>query len=487
MSRWSRRLLRLVILALVVLAAVAAKDRVGYDPAPYLGDLRALEDSAAGGYANLEWQVQRGVVDPVALHRATDSLIRHATTRSQARHALTAFAAAFKDGHFHATRPTPALITKLEDLVTGRRDGATSIGVGAAKGCAALGYRDDRSPSPLATHTAYRALGPADASFATGVIAAAGRTIGVLRIDAFGVDRFGTVCATAWPEAAREDSSGLCASRCQDRLWIATSDSLLAELRRAIARLETAKATLLLIDLTGNGGGNDWVAAAARQFTATPLRGHFAAVVRHPHHERQLVARLAALRAAREAATDGAWRATLDTALGHAEAQLAAVRARCDRRAIWTKGLAAVGCTQLASEQFTTGFVDYLPPAAHAHAGAGEVFGPAAFVYREGVWRGELALLVDRGTASASEDFVVALHDGAGVPVLGERTWGAGCGYTDGGIGFRLPASGLVVEMPDCARVRRGGENEVSGIEPSMPLTVTADAVVKALTTRRDP
>lgn len=340
----------------------------------------------------------------------------------------------------------------------------------------------------MASHPDYQELGPPTAPFPAGMINAERERIGVIRIGSFGVDRYGGACARAWPGAVTADSSGTCASQCQDALWLGTSDSLLAALGLAIGRVRDAGATVLVVDLIDNGGGTDWVSAAARLFSDRPIRGHIAALVRHPHHESRLEVALTEMRAARGMTHDSLWRTTLDSAIARATHQLSAVKNRCDRRAIWTDGIDGFACTQLASEQFTTGFIDYLPPSAHALPGVGDVFSPAQFAYQEGVWRGPLVLLVNHGTASASEDFVVALHDGAGAVVMGERTYGAGCGYTSGGIGFRLRQSGLDVAMPDCARIRRGGENEVSGIEPSIPLTeMTADAVMRAIATRRDP
>jgi hypothetical protein len=458
-------------------------DRIGYDPAPYLQDLHTLEDSAAAGYANLDWQVQRGVVDPVALHQRTESRLRAAGSRAAARAALTAFAAAFEDGHFRARRPTPALIEWVEAQVTGARSAPPSASDGAAAGCAALGYRDDRSPSPLAKHPTYRQLGTPDDAFAIGTLDGRHGSVGVLRLDAFGVTRFGTVCAGAWPEAIREAVDGHCLEQCQDRLWLATSDSLLAELTRSINRLADAGIGALVVDLRGNGGGNDWVAPAARLFTGKALHGHHAGVVRHPHHLAQLTGTIEELTRAAAATTDSAWRGILVAARKRAEAQLAEVRTPCDRRAIWRQGIAAVPCSPLATQGFTTGFVEYLPATMRGMPGAATAFAPLRFRYEEGIWQGPVVLLIDRGTASASEDFVVTLKDAGVARLFGQRTYGAGCGFTDGGIGFTLPHSGLRVEMPDCARIRRNGMNEVAGIEPdvTMPVDATVEQWLEAI------
>lgn len=471
------RLTRLLVIAAVVTVGWFAWDRISYDPAPYLADLHALEDSTAAGYANFEWQVAQGAVDPVALHRNSEMAIRDAHSRRAARAVLIDFAAAFHDGHYHVTRPTPAAVRWVERVVTGRRAEPPLVTATAAAGCAALGYRDDRSPSRLTEAAGYQAIGPADDGFATGTLGQGADRLGVLRIDAFGVDRFGTICESAWPSATRGDTTPRCEEQCQDRLWLATSDSLLAALTRSIQRLKEAGATSLVVDLSGNGGGNDWVAPAARLFTPMPLLGHRSGLVRHPHHVAPLEAAIAELEAAARATTDSTWRAVVDSGLARARAQLAAVRTPCDRRARWLRPPLPNACTQLATEAYTTGFLDYLPPTARELPGAANLFHPLAFHYTEGVWQGPLVLLVDGGTASASEDFVVALHDAGAARVVGERTYGAGCGYTNGGIGFRLPHSGLEVAMPDCARIRRNGENEVSGVMPDMTVAGTVDLV----------
>jgi C-terminal processing protease CtpA/Prc len=62
------------------------------------------------------------------------------------------------------------------------------------------------------------------------------------------------------------------------------------------------------------------------------------------------------------------------------------------------------------------------------------------------------------------------LRDNGAATVIGERTNGAGCGYTDGGLPIELPNSGLVVWMPDCARYRIDGRNEIEGIDPDVAL-----------------
>lgn len=92
-----------------------------------------------------------------------------------------------------------------------------------------------------------------------------------------------------------------------------------------------------------------------------------------------------------------------------------------------------------------------------------------------GAWTGPVMILVNRGTASASEDFVAWLQQNRVATVLGERTLGAGCGYVDGGNRTQLRASPFDVHMPNCARFLGNGVNEIEGIAPDIAIALGAD------------
>ena len=85
-----------------------------------------------------------------------------------------------------------------------------------------------------------------------------------------------------------------------------------------------------------------------------------------------------------------------------------------------------------------------------------------------GAYDGPLFLVIDGGTASASEQFATLLQAHGAASVIGERSYGAGCGYTRGGIPLYLDNVGLRVWMPDCVRFRADGENELAGVNPDL-------------------
>lgn len=120
--------------------------------------------------------------------------------------------------------------------------------------------------------------------------------------------------------------------------------------------------------------------------------------------------------------------------------------------------------------------MDYLPP--NALLGVPdreEVFSPLRYRYSEGVWSGPLFVLVDRNTASASEQFVALLRDGEACEVIGLQTLGAGAGYTNGGIQFTLPNSGMRLWASDIIRHRQDGTNELFGIAPDIEIEEESD------------
>ena len=60
------------------------------------------------------------------------------------------------------------------------------------------------------------------------------------------------------------------------------------------------------------------------------------------------------------------------------------------------------------------------------------------------------------------------LQDNRAAVILGAPTAGAGCGHTRGGLDTVLQHSGARLRLPDCARFRADGSNEVSGIDPDV-------------------
>lgn len=87
----------------------------------------------------------------------------------------------------------------------------------------------------------------------------------------------------------------------------------------------------------------------------------------------------------------------------------------------------------------------------------------------KGAWRGAVAVLVDKRSASAAEDFAYWLAGSGVAKLVGQRTYGAGCGYVDGGWAYQFTAFDAHAMMPNCSRYTAEGVNQIEGLTPAVP------------------
>ncbi len=232
--------------------------------------------------------------------------------------------------------------------------------------------------------------------------------------------------------------------------------------------LRAAGATVLLVDITHNGGGSDWVEAASRELSSVPLNDSRMAFLRHPHWTENLRQELA------DVQTDLNDKREPENLLNQAATSLKTAieetTKTCSLAEVWDTG--RPDCSMLVKgELFVSGVLSYAKPGSFASlASKTTLFEPLRYEYQEDSNRLPLFVLVDRDTWSSAEYFAAMLQDNHGAIILGESTGGAGCGYTNGGIPAKLKNSGATVKMPDCIRFRADGSNEVNGIRPDLPV-----------------
>jgi len=472
-SRGGARLSVRVLLAAALLIPIAAigpqqgtsaqrpsAQRPSARQAEWLRALGRLEAYTLTSYANFDWKVRHGL-DPVGLHARTDSLLRRASNDRAARAALVAFVDAFHDGHFTA-RPIPP------GARTSRAADQPSRDMPARALCRALGYRDEPSRTAFARLDGWRAIALPHLPFAAGLLVRDDSRFAVLRIHSFGYEPHGWACEAAWPEVRSRFAEARCEARCATALRSAVADTLAAALADAVRLLARERPSALIIDVLGNGGGAEWVSKAARAITARPIPAQSVAFIRSDFHRARLERTLSRVDGALPTTQPGPWRDTLAVARARLAAALRIAHTPCDRSRVWQDGASSLTCDGLITGLWTAGSVPFLTPG-FAPPGALplEINSLARTGDVNAGWSGGLVLVTDGGSASATEQFVAELADGANAWVVGERTLGSGCGFTEGAEHLDLPEVGLRVRAPDCARTRRDGTNEVAGIAPT--------------------
>lgn len=244
MVRLLKWLLGAVLLALLLLAGW---DVATYDKAAWRADFSRVKRDMAQGYANLDWITTHRRVDVAALARDTEGRLDKAHSRLRAWFALKAFLDRFDDPHLRVEDHDPELPYRGSVAPRPQPAGAD---------CGAAGYDegDHAFRFPFEQLPGWRVI--ANGAFPTGI---SGHT-GVIRIAQLAEERYLAACTAAFRPGVSKRA-----------LQLNTRRILQRELKERIAALRSAGATAILVDLTGDGGGTEWVEQVVALFTPRTL------------------------------------------------------------------------------------------------------------------------------------------------------------------------------------------------------------------------
>ena len=293
--------------------------------------------------------------------------------------------------------------------------------------------------------------------------------LGVLRIPSFYEWGYYQFCPQAVAEVGLPED-GECNEECGAAIGQKAAELLTMAVARQIERLKAEGVAALAVDITQNGGGSLWLDPVARMLTPVKLKAPRLAFTRTEGWRQTFADNLGLIDgdlANPSLSTED--RATLEAARAATQTAMDEAAKGCDRSGLWVGQ--ATHCSLLGPAMFyATGTLDYAPPGAFASlAAAPALFFSALYLYQEGLWQGPLYVLMDEGSASAAEHFASILKDNGAATLIGEPTYGAGCGWMSSGEQtVTLSGTGAELYMPDCVWVRADGENEVAGVEPDI-------------------
>lgn len=435
-------------IALFLLVAAAPV----WNPDPWLADLTQIRSAIENKYPNRDWLISEREVSIDRWFDRTAAAIRASHNDDEARRALDNLIERFNDGHVSLRWPasTPTEGSGLPEQSVPRP--TQSI----AAFCAAQGYDAGQvTAGTAAALPGYRQInggGP----FQAGLVSTKEAIIGVVRIGVFTPHGYPAACEQAVVNR-RIAFQRPCDATCSDQLLTEAYAILTRGLISSVERLRVEGAQVLMVDLTRNGGGTEWAEAAARIVSPVSLRSSPVAVMRGD----------AWVRRWNDLATK--LHGEADRISGSDRAKLLEFSERAEEIANGLKPCSGRACSRLAQAGFASGLLTQAPSSQFAGKRWGvDVFSPAQFPYRDSVWQGPLIVLVDSETWSAAEQFAALLQDNDAAIVMGTRTGGAGCGHLDENDPITLANSGAKLELPNCARFRRDGSNEVGGVIPDI-------------------
>ena len=253
---WLRRwFLRTCAVLAVVSVALAGWDAATYDARAWLADYARIKQGMAQGYANLDWVAQQRRVDLAALDRRTSHALSNAHSRVRAFFVLREFVRAFNDPHLRLQPQQPAAPAgagTVGDVV----EQVANAQLAAVASCEAAGYEegDHRYGLDVTQLPGWQPL--QDGTFPIGIAG----DVGVLRIAQFGEDRYLTACHKAFRPTLDARA-----------LQLSVREELQEQLRQRLALLQARGAKRLLVDVSGNGGGSEWVSEVTTLMTDRPL------------------------------------------------------------------------------------------------------------------------------------------------------------------------------------------------------------------------
>jgi hypothetical protein len=440
-----------LILSLSLLLAASPASAEPFDRAAWIADFEQIKDAVTRQSPNLEWAVERGV-DLHALERRARDRLDAAQDNAAARAALERFVRAFADGHMELVWPEPA-------------GPAVQDSAAVRSTCAELGYWSE--PDDLAVGTrlpGFVAVGPEAGEVRAGIVSVGGRALGVLRIPLFAPSD--TVCAAALKDLGLP-ADAPCDEACADKVSRRSDDIFLAGIADRLRALDKAGAEVLLLDVAGNGGGNDSAVAVARMMAGPYLPSPEVGFVKSPRRAARLAETAQTIRAGPTSAT-AADRAVIERLVPALARASEAAAEPCDLSPLWQGK--ATACSNLVRGPFFAGGLTAtdLPGVTRKGEWAETISATVRFSFMPYRWKKPVMVLVDQNSASSTELLAAMLQDADKALIIGAPSQGSGCGWTMPREDVTLAHSGGTLLMPDCARFRKDGRNELDGIEPDI-------------------
>lgn len=469
----------LVFLAILVAGgyAFAANDEVPkiksvYSKKGWSDDFAFLKENLERYYANLQWFASpQGGVDLPELARRTSELLHNARDDEEAAAAIRLFVQRIHDGHLREVPKVLPILPKLKEPI---KPDFKSLTVDQA--CAAAGFslvNGDSFSLPFESIKGFSLISSGyENGFRTGIyITEDGKRIGVLRLASFRETDYPAVCRQIWTQLKNEKTE-----LSERAIRAEMSYQWLATLSGAVMSLKQRNAQVLVIDLAGNGGGNDSGDWSTRIFSSKAINSAPLLLV-SAVAERYANDQISKLTRSKEVAPGE--RPDLvqlaEEKLGYFEQGKRISAANCDMSWVWAQQRPWLSNScGLVRSGFASGAVPFLAKVSDDLVDyTMYIYWPAISDPYQGTWSRNTYVLIDGQTASSAEMFAATMVDNGAARTIGSRTRGSGCGNMMPPKVITLPNSGMRFRIPDCVRLRRDGTDEVAGIEPNIPVEIT--------------
>jgi len=432
----------------------------------WLDDFEILKKEMTLGYANLKYATEKEDIDLVKLNEITILKLKKAKTIEEAQNATKEFLKTFDDGHLRAKIIKAPKKDNNENVETESLKN-TDSGVIALK---KMGFQNRKYKNRIKYDSVpgYSALNNEQNPFPAAIIKGKNETIGIIRIGFLGHWRYWDTALSVW-ESYKKTFVGECDGNCQWSFELEVEKELTNKIIDRINELKSKNISKLLVDVSSNGGGSEWVHAVAELFTKKQLKGAKSSFIKHKHWENILKNHLNNVETDLE---NTKLKQELIIKLKKFKKLILDLISQCENNCnvgkIWNEQ--DLNCLDLIDHPFSSSLpFDILKDPQIEELNSKYSLSTYRFkIYKKGVYDGPLFIIQDKYSASATEEFTSLLQSNNAGIIIGENSQGLGCGYSNGGIKIELKNIALSVRMPDCVRYRKDGKNEIYGINPDI-------------------
>ncbi|RIV71563.1 S41 family peptidase [Flagellimonas aequoris] len=436
----------------------------------WIADFDKLKEEMVKGYANLKFSTIKEGLDLAELNKRTTLQLEQAKSKEDAQEIIMNFLKIFNDGHLRARKyrvPDKNLNSDKAFRELNSNDSAFS-----ALTKMAYEKRAPKFPIQYDSVAGYEPLTSKENPFPLAIIKKDEDKIGVLRIGFFGYWRYWDTALSLWEEHS-QTFEGNCDNECQWTFTKMVEKELTQKLIQQIDLAKSLEVDALIVDVSGNGGGTEWYEAVARLFSDSKLRNPPFYVVKHTIWQNVLSPQLKLIDAdLANPDINVPLKNALQQLKDHTSQLLESCINHCDPNDVWSNN--NLECLDLLEHAYAY----ELPEAITEDKQFRELHTKNLIQtnrflpFKRGIFadKDRLFIVQDRGSGSATEGFTSILQSNEAAIIVGETSYGAGCGYTNGGQEVVLEHLDLVVKMPDCVRLRKDGTNEIYGIKPDIAI-----------------
>lgn len=436
-------------LILLLVSSVTAQS----NESSYVDDFNKLLEELNSGYANLSYTIKDKKFDFTECTRQTRLKLAKAKSKNEALQIFQNYLKKFDDEHLVLQKFSPKSHLTSQ---TSHQDETSSV-------LEKLGFRKEVNEF----YIKYDSISNAEPlqingnPFPMAIIKEKNNKLGIIRIEFFSHEFYWETAERIWNNY-KDEERGICDFDCQDKFLFEIELELIDRFKQCINLFDLIDVDGLVLDISNNGGGTEIAYAFANIISEEHLKNPPFYITSHAHWMKNIKDDLKLIEH--------------DLVNSEPSSEIYEELKSLEEKALVLLDSLNVNrhpnnrINKLIKHEYRDNFSKTLLEYSKlTNLKSKQILNTARFQpYEKVVFDKPIYIVQNENTASAAEGFSSLLQFNDSATINGEKSYGVGCGYTNGGIKVELQSINSLVKIPDCVRLRKDGENEKQGVIPDI-------------------